>query len=193
MTALLDRPGKQITISPSAAAFRTKMSTTVKIHTDPRDLAPRIDALRQQGKIIVFGNGCFDLLHVGHIRYLEAARALGDVLIIAVNTDHSIRLNRNRQSPLTPEAERMEMIAALSAVDYVVPLDDSLPNALIELFRPHFQAKGTDYSLEKMPERETVERCGGRIVFVGDAKNHSSTEIRRALGERGSMARSGGK
>lgn len=157
------------------------MPTTDKIHLDPHALAPRIDRLREQGRVIVLGNGCFDLLHVGHIRYLEAARALGDVLIIAVNTDRSVRLNRNQQAPMIPEQERMEVIAAIQAVDFVVPLPDALPNALIELFRPHFQAKGTDYSLDRMPEREVVERCGGKIAFVGDPKDHSSTRIREKI------------
>lgn len=160
------------------------MNSADKIHLDAGTLVPHIDALRSAGKVIVFGNGCFDLLHVGHVRYLEAARTLGDVLVIAVNTDASVRLNRAGESPMTPQAERMELIAALQAVDFVVPLDDPLPNALIELFRPHFQAKGTDYSLDQMPEREVVERYGGRIVFVGDPKNHSSTAIRHALRRR---------
>jgi D-beta-D-heptose 7-phosphate kinase/D-beta-D-heptose 1-phosphate adenosyltransferase len=157
------------------------MSTAVKIFHDPQSLAPTLDALRNEGKTIVFGNGCFDLLHVGHVRYLEAAKALGDVLVIAVNTDASIGLNPNREPPINPYPERMEVIAALDAVDYVVPLEAAIPIPLIELFKPHVQAKGTDYTLEQMPEREAVEANGGRIEFVGDDKTHSSTELRRHL------------
>ena len=163
------------------------MNTFEKIYADPAELLPTLDALREQGKVIVFGNGCFDLLHVGHTRYLDAARALGDVLVIAVNTEASIRSNPNREPPINSCEERMEVIAALDAVDYVVPLEDSLPTPLIELFRPHIQAKGTDYNLEQMPERFAVEACGGRIAFVGDEKTHSSSALREALRQRGAI------
>lgn len=146
-----------------------------------------LDGLRDRGQTIVFGNGCFDLIHVGHIRYLEAARALGDVLVMAVNTEASIRTNTKREAPINPCEKRMEVIAALDAVDYVVPLEASEPTPLIELYRPHIQAKGTDYTLEQMPERFAVEACGGRIEFVGDEKNHSSTALRQALRERGAL------
>ncbi len=158
-----------------------------KIHVDPNSLLATLDAFRQQGKTIVFGNGCFDLVHVGHIRYLEAARELGDLLVIAVNTEASIRLNLGREAPINPCEKRMEVIAALQAVDYVIPLEAATPIGLLELYRPHIQAKGTDYNLADMPERETVERIGGRIEFVGDEKQHSSTELRRILRERGAL------
>ncbi len=163
------------------------MSTFDKIYGDPNALVPVLEQLREQGKTIVFGNGCFDLLHVGHVRYLDAARALGDVLVIAVNTEASIATNPNREASINPCEERMEVIAALDAVDYVVPLNASLPIPLIELFRPHIQAKGTDYNMEQMPERFAVEACGGRIEFVGDDKTHSSSALREALRERGEI------
>ncbi len=163
------------------------MSSFEKIHVEPADLVPVLDARRAAGDIIVFGNGCFDLLHVGHIRYLEAARALGDVLVMAINTEASIRFNPNREPPINPCEKRMEVVAALQAVDFVVPLEAAEPTPLIELFRPHIQAKGTDYTLEQMPERIAVEACGGRIEFVGDEKNHSSTALRQALRERGQL------
>ena len=158
-----------------------------KIHVDPKSLLPALDVIREQGQTIVFGNGCFDLVHVGHIRYLEAARELGDTLVIAVNTEASIRLNHGREAPINPCEKRMEVIAALQAVDYVIPLEEATPVSLLELYRPHIQAKGTDYKLADMPERQTVERIGGRIEFVGDEKQHSSTELRRILRERGAL------
>ena len=163
------------------------MSTFDKIHVEPKALLPIVEDYRAQGKIIVFGNGCFDLVHVGHIRYLEAARELGDVLIIAVNTEASIRANVGRERPINPCEKRMEVIAALQAVDYVIPLEDATPVGLLEMLRPDIQAKGTDYSLDAMPERETVEKIGARIEFVGDEKQHSSTELRRILRERGAL------
>lgn len=156
-----------------------------KIYLNPRDLLPRIEALRAAGGTIVFGNGCFDILHVGHVRYLEAARALGDALIIAVNTDASARMARPDNLPINPDHERMEVLAALEAVDFVVPLEDRLPNGLLELFRPEIQAKGTDYTLDRMPERSVVEGYGGRIAFVGDPKDHSSSALRVELERRG--------
>jgi len=157
--------------------------TRAKIIANPHVLLPRLAELRAAGKTIVFGNGCFDIIHVGHVRYLEAARALGDVLIIAVNTNESVKLSRPDRLPVNPDHERMEVIAALAAVDYVVPLADRLPNTLLELFKPHIQAKGTDYTLDQMPERVVVEAYGGRIVFVGDEKTHSSSAMREAIAD----------
>lgn len=163
------------------------MASFDKIHVEPESLIPIVEDFRKEGKTIVFGNGCFDLVHVGHIRYLEAARELGDVLIIAVNTEASIRANAGREPSINPCEKRMEVIAALQAVDYVIPLEDATPVRLLEMLRPDVQAKGTDYSLELMPERETVEKIGARIAFVGDEKQHSSTELRRILRERGAL------
>jgi D-glycero-beta-D-manno-heptose 1-phosphate adenylyltransferase len=160
------------------------MTTFDKIFADPNTLVSILEAHRVKGETIVFGNGCFDLLHVGHVRYLDAARALGDVLVIAVNTEASIRANPNREPSINPCEERMELIAALDAVSYVVPLDASVPTPLIELFHPHIQAKGTDYTLDQMPERFAVEDGGGRIEFVGDDKTHSSSALRQKLRER---------
>ncbi|MFK8047471.1 MAG: adenylyltransferase/cytidyltransferase family protein [Halioglobus sp.] len=163
------------------------MSTFNKIYADPEALLPILESHRSKGHSIVFGNGCFDLLHVGHTRYLDAAKSLGDVLIIAVNTEASIRTNVNREESINPCEERMEIIAALDSVDYVVPLEAAVPIPLIELFRPDIQAKGTDYTLEEMPERFAVEACGGRIEFVGDEKTHSSSALREILRERGAL------
>lgn len=163
------------------------MSTFDKIFPDPEALVPLLERRRERGEIVVFGNGCFDLLHVGHVRYLDAAAALGDLLVIGVNTEASIRCNPDREAPINPCEKRMEVIAGLEAVDYVVPLEAALPIPLIELYRPHVQAKGTDYTLEQMPERFAVEACGGRIEFVGDEKSHSSTALRQALRDRGQL------
>lgn len=153
----------------------------VKIFEDPKDLLLRLAPLRAAGKTIVFGNGCFDIIHVGHVRYLRAAKALGDVLIIAVNTDESVKLSRPERMPINCDRERMEVVAALEPVDYVVPLADRLPNALLALYQPHIQAKGTDYTMDQMPERTVVEAYGGRIAFVGDEKTHSSSALRAVL------------
>jgi len=155
--------------------------SSVKIFEDPKNLLPRLASLRAVGKTIVFGNGCFDIIHVGHVRYLQAAKALGDVLIIAVNTEESVKLTRPERLPINPDRERMEVVAALEPVDYVVPLLDRLPNALLELYKPHIQAKGTDYTMDQMPERTVVEAYGGRIAFVGDEKTHSSSALRSVL------------
>lgn len=163
------------------------MDSFDKIFGNPHDLVPVLEERRRNGDVIVFGNGCFDLLHVGHVRYIEAARALGDLLVVAINTEASIETNNNREPSINPCEERMEVIAALQAVDYVVPLNAAIPIPLIELYRPHIQAKGTDYNLEQMPERFAVEAGGGRIAFVGDEKTHSSTALRKALRERGEI------
>lgn len=166
---------------------RPRMTTFNKIFAEPELLLPVLEEHRERGDVIVFGNGCFDLIHVGHVRYLDAAKALGDVLVIAVNTESSIRTNVNREASINPCEERMEVIAALEAVSYVIPLEASVPTPLIELYRPHIQAKGTDYSLEQMPERFAVEAGGGRIEFVGDEKTHSSSALREMLRQRGAL------
>jgi rfaE bifunctional protein nucleotidyltransferase chain/domain len=171
----------------TAQSTPQSMNTFDKIFAEPRDLLPTLQKQRDKGLTIVLGNGCFDLLHVGHTRYLDAAKTLGDILIIAVNTERSIRSNPDREPPINSCEERMEVIAALDAVDYVVPLDDPLPIPLIELIRPDIQAKGTDYNLDQMPERFAVEACGGQIQFVGDEKTHSSSALREALRQRGAL------
>jgi D-glycero-beta-D-manno-heptose 1-phosphate adenylyltransferase len=152
-----------------------------KVFRDPASLVPRLEQARADGRTIVFANGCFELLHVGHIRYLQAAKALGDLLIVAVNTDESMRLIKPDRRPVNTDSERMELIAALEAVDYVVPLADRTPVALIELLRPDVHTKGTDYTLDRIPERVVVERYGGRVELVGGPKDHSTTEMLRRM------------
>lgn len=136
---------------------------------------------RRGGESVVLANGCFDLLHVGHIRYLRAAKALGGRLVVAVNSDASARRLKGEGRPLTPEQERAEILAALEDVDAVVIFSEPDVQALIREIRPEVQAKGTDYTAESVPEREVVRECGGRVEIVGDPKDHSSSEMLRAM------------
>jgi len=154
---------------------------TTKVCATVDELLERLVEHRRRGETIVFGNGCFDLLHVGHARYLQAARRLGDVLVVAVNTDESMRRIKPDRPPVQPDAERIELIAALEAVSYVVPLVEDNPISLIERIKPNVHTKGTDYTPETIPEREVVQRCGGRVAIVGDPKNHSTTDLRRRI------------
>lgn len=137
--------------------------------------------LRGQGKRLVLANGCFDLLHVGHIRYLQAAKQLGDVLIVAVNSDASVRRIKGRGRPLMSQTERAEIVAALGCVDYVVTFEEETVVRLIARLKPHVHAKGTDYTEESVPEREAVRAVGGRVAIVGDPKAHSTRELIAAI------------
>ena len=148
------------------------------------ELTTRVEQARSLGKIIVFANGCFDMLHVGHIRYLRGARALGDLLIVAVNSDESARRIKGSGRPFMPLAERMEILSELRCVDYVVPFDDSDVSRLLLSLRPHIHAKGTDYSEQSVPERRTVLSYGGRIAITGDPKDHSTTGMLKKVKER---------
>ena len=129
---------------------------------------------KREGKRVVFANGCFDTLHVGHVRYLEGARREGDVLVVAVNGDASVRGLKGPGRPLLRENARAELVAALRAVDYVVVFDEPNVEPLLELLRPDVHAKGTDYSTDTVPEREVAARLGIRVAIVGDPKNHST-------------------
>jgi D-beta-D-heptose 7-phosphate kinase/D-beta-D-heptose 1-phosphate adenosyltransferase len=155
--------------------------STHKIFDDPERLLPLLEEARRRDQTVVFANGCFELLHVGHIRYLGAARALGDLLIVAVNTDQSLRMIKPDRRPVNSDRERMEIIAALEAVDFVVPLSDRTPASLLALLRPHVHTKGTDYTLDRIPERVIVEAYGGRVELVGGAKERSTTEMLRSI------------
>ena len=152
-----------------------------KIILNPAELLPRLEPFRGESGCIVFANGCFELLHVGHVRYLRAARELGDCLIVAVNTDESMREIKPDRSPVNPDHERYEILAALDCVDFVIPLRERTPASLLQQLKPDIQAKGTDYTPDKIPERKVVEAYGGRIAIVGDPKNHSTTEMLQAL------------
>jgi len=137
--------------------------------------------LRSQGQHLVLANGCFDLLHVGHIRYLQGAKQLGDVLIVALNSDASVRRLKGPGRPLMNQAERAEILAALACVDYVVTFDDDTVDRVVERLKPHVHAKGTDYTEESVPERDTVLDAGGRVAIVGDPKAHSTRDLISAI------------
>jgi rfaE bifunctional protein nucleotidyltransferase chain/domain len=140
-------------------------------------LARRVQQWRDAGEKIILTNGCFDLLHVGHVRYLNAAKNLGGKLVVAVNSDSSTRALKGEGRPRVPEGERAEILAALQDVDAVTVFDQPDVRELIRLLRPDVHAKGTDYTAESVPEREVVIACGGRVEIVGDAKDHSTTEF----------------
>lgn len=132
---------------------------------------------REKGKIIVLANGCFDLLHVGHTRYLAGAKQLGDILIVGVNCDAQVRKLKGEGRPFTNEDERAELISALRFVDFVTIFREPTVEELIRTIRPDFHAKGTDYTVNNVPEREIVIACGGKVAIVGDPKDHSSSEM----------------
>jgi rfaE bifunctional protein nucleotidyltransferase chain/domain len=140
-------------------------------------LAARVAIDRKNKKKIVLANGCFDFFHVGHVRYLSGAKALGDCLIVALNSDEQVRRLKGENRPLTPECERAEIISSLRMVNYVTIFPEPTVEELIRAIRPDFHAKGTDYTVESVPEREIVLECGGQVAIVGDPKNHSSTEL----------------
>jgi D-glycero-beta-D-manno-heptose 1-phosphate adenylyltransferase len=156
------------------------VSTAGKLLALPA-LVDRAAALRAAGKRIALANGVFDLLHVGHVRYLEGAKALADVLVVAVNTDRSTRANKGPDRPVIPEAERAELVAALACTDFVVLFDEPDVRAVIRALKPDVQVKGTDYTPENIPERDEVLAYGGRVAVAGDPKDHSTTELARRL------------
>lgn len=142
-----------------------------------------ISQARESNKKIVFANGCFDLLHVGHIRYLVAAKELGDILIVAINSDQMVRELKGDGRPLTSELERAEIIAALECVDYVTIFNTPTVKELLLLLKPDIHAKGTDYTVDNVPERKIVSSYGGQVAIVGDPKNHSTTELLKRLSD----------
>jgi rfaE bifunctional protein nucleotidyltransferase chain/domain len=146
-------------------------------------LAAKVADLREHGAKIVLANGCFDLFHVGHLRYLEGAAALGDVLVVGVNSDEQTRKLKGDGRPHTPENERAEIIAGLRCVDLVILFKEPTVEELLLAIKPDFHAKGTDYTTETVPERDTVRSYGGTVAIVGDPKDHSSTEIIDRLGK----------
>lgn len=133
--------------------------------------------LARAGKVLVFANGAFDLLHVGHVRYLKAARHEGDFLLVGINTDASVRLSKGRGRPVVAQNERAEIVAALECVDAVVLFSEKSPVRLIAELKPAVHAKGTDYSRASVPERHAVESGGGRVAIVGDPKDHATTDL----------------
>jgi D-glycero-beta-D-manno-heptose 1-phosphate adenylyltransferase len=140
-----------------------------------------IDRDKKRGKKVVFGNGCFDLLHVGHVRYLKGAKALGDVLIVAVNDDASVTGLGKRKQVVTPARERAEIVSSIAGVDYVILFSDPTVERLLLALQPHIHAKGTDYSTDTVPERDVVSSYGGTVAIVGDPKDHSTKDIIKTI------------
>ena len=141
------------------------------------DLIARVQTARQNGARIVFGNGCFDVLHVGHVRYLQGAKALGDLLVVGINSDSQVAALKGPGRPVMAERERAEIVASVAAVDMVTIFDEPTVENLLLALRPDIHAKGTDYTEETVPERDVVRSYGGRVVIVGDPKTHSTSEI----------------
>jgi rfaE bifunctional protein nucleotidyltransferase chain/domain len=140
-------------------------------------LIARVAVERHKGLKIVLANGCFDLIHAGHVRYLEGAKQLGDVLIVGINSDYEVSRLKGNGRPFMPEDERAEIISALRCVDLVTVFPEATVTELLLAIKPDFHAKGTDYTEETVPERETVLSYGGRVAIVGDPKDHSSTAM----------------
>ena len=148
-----------------------------KIVLDHNELAATLAKHKEAGKTVVFTNGCFDLLHVGHIRCLEGAKAEGDILVVGLNSDASVKASKKKGRPLMPESERLELLSALVYIDYLTVFSDPTVDNLLQLLRPQVYAKGTDYNAENLPERETAKAINARMAFVGDPKDHSSTDF----------------
>jgi len=157
------------------------VSPKIILRNQARALGER---LRHEGRRITFANGCFDLLHVGHVRYLQAAREQGDVLVVGVNSDAAVRALKGPGRPLLPQDARAELVAALRAVDYVVIFEELTAEGILRDLRPHIQCKGTDYSEASVPERAVMESLGGTVRIVGDNKSHSTRELVKEIARR---------
>ncbi|MFZ1701284.1 MAG: adenylyltransferase/cytidyltransferase family protein [Pyrinomonadaceae bacterium] len=160
------------------------MTAAIPNILDRQELIATVSNLREGGATIVLANGCFDLLHVGHVRYLEGAKAIGGTLVVGINSDRQTALLKGEGRPFTPENERAELVAALRCVDLVHIFDEPTVEELIRSILPDFHAKGTDYTVDSVPEREIVLECGGRVVIVGDPKDHSSSKMINDLADR---------
>jgi len=165
----------------SEAAPDHLVDVTGKLIGSLDELIELVASYRKRGLVTVFTNGCFDLLHVGHVRSLVDARRCGDRLIVAVNSDKSIREMKGPPLPIYPQEERVEIVAALACVDHVYVFDDLTVDEILERVRPDVHAKGGDYTEENLPERETVLGYGGRIAIVGGPKTHSTRELIRKI------------
>ncbi len=144
---------------------------------DREELIDEVSRRRSQGESIILSNGCFDLFHVGHIRYLAGAKALGGTLVVAINSDCQVKALKGDGRPFMPESERAEIVAALECVDLVTIFDEPTVTETILAIRPDIHTKGTDYTVDNVPEREVVRSIGGKVAIVGDPKDHSSTEM----------------
>ena len=147
------------------------------LRLDVSDLEAWARKRRELGERIVLANGAFDMLHVGHLRYLKAARQEGDTLLVAVNSDLSVQSSKGPDRPIVPEAERQELVEGLACVDFTVLFSDRTVEGIIRSVKPDVHAKGTDYTESSVPEGDLVRSLGGRVAIVGDPKNHSTTEL----------------
>lgn len=161
-----------------------KLHSRDKIHTERRSLVAILGGLMAQGKTIVLTNGVYDLLHVGHVRCLEDARSRGDFLVVAVNSDASAERRKGKGHPVVPLPERMEVLAGLGFVDYVTSFDEDTADKLLEQLKPTIYAKGTEYTLKTLPERETLKKLDLKAIFVGDKKAHSSSKLIQKIKKR---------
>jgi rfaE bifunctional protein nucleotidyltransferase chain/domain len=158
------------------------MTTQDLVVLDREELLKRVNTARQAGARVVLANGCFDVLHVGHIRYLAGARELGDVLVVGINSDRQVAIQKGAGRPVLPEQERAEIVAALESVTYVMIFDEPTVEQLLLALKPDVHAKGTDYTSETVPERDVVRSYGGQVAIVGDPKDHSTSAIIARLG-----------
>ncbi len=149
---------------------------------DRQELVEHVTAVRAGGARIVLANGCFDVLHVGHVRYLEGARQLGDVLVVGINSDEQVALQKGAGRPVLPAKERAEIVAALESVTFVTIFNEPTVEELLLTLKPDVHAKGTDYTTDTVPERDVVRSYGGQVAIVGDPKDHSTSEIIVRLG-----------
>lgn len=156
--------------TPTATNFPSRIC-------DRDGLIAHIEREKEKGSRVVLANGCFDVLHVGHIRYLQGAKAMGDFLVVGINSDSQVAVLKGRGRPVMTERERAEMVASVAAVDLVTIFDDPTVENLLLALRPDIHAKGTDYTEETVPERDVVRSYGGRVAIVGDPKTHSTSEI----------------
>ncbi len=147
------------------------------------ELVSRVQAAREAGARIVLANGCFDVIHVGHVRYLAGAKELGDVLVVGINSDEQVALQKGAGRPVLPATERAEIVAALESVTFVTIFDEPTVQELLLALKPDVHAKGTDYTTDTVPERDVVRSYGGRVAIVGDPKDHSTSEIITRLGD----------
>lgn len=163
------------------------MYTTKEKIVDRRRLVEDVKEARRNGISIILANGCFDLFHVGHIRYIEGAKALDGFLVVGINSDRQVQKLKGTGRPYMPDNERAEIVAALQAVDRVTIFDEPTVDELLKAICPDIHAKGTDYTTDSVPEREIVASLGGRVAIVGDPKDHSSTDLIASVKKRGEV------
>ncbi|MEK6279269.1 MAG: adenylyltransferase/cytidyltransferase family protein [Acidobacteriota bacterium] len=156
---------------------RPEPAPSVSLILERSHLVERVARARKDGARIVLANGCFDILHAGHVRYLEGAKSLGDLLVVGVNSDKQVAVQKGAGRPILPEGERAEIVAALESVDLVTIFTEPTVETLLLALRPDVHAKGTDYTEETVPEREIVKSFGGRVAIVGDPKDHSTSAL----------------